>query len=146
MYLPSRSSGVASYSTSHREDSRPMPPESLAILKEKGKELWLAELGAWLHNLGKLSTAFQRDFGRRGVPDYLHPKGIVGRFEKGYPNDQAIFSAWKDVWAQTISLPAPFRDRSDYQLGDFIELPPSALRSEEHTSELQSLRHLVCRL
>src|SRR5437899_3674939 len=25
-------------------------------------------------------------------------------------------------------------------------LPPSPVRSEEHTSELQSLRHLVCRL
>src|SRR5947199_4655947 len=25
-------------------------------------------------------------------------------------------------------------------------LPPTRLRSEEHTSELQSLRHLVCRL
>src|SRR5471030_2304261 len=27
-----------------------------------------------------------------------------------------------------------------------VGLPPSACRSEEHTSELQSLRHLVCRL
>src|SRR5262245_62407164 len=27
-----------------------------------------------------------------------------------------------------------------------IQLPSSAARSEEHTSELQSLRHLVCRL
>ena len=93
-----------------------MPPESLAILKEKGKELWLAELGAWLHNLGKLSTAFQKDFRRRGALDYLHPKGIVGRFEPRYLSDQEIFSAWKDVWAQTISLPAPFEDRPDYQL------------------------------
>src|SRR5262245_64124541 len=27
-----------------------------------------------------------------------------------------------------------------------IAVPPRLLRSEEHTSELQSLRHLVCRL
>src|SRR5262245_64042776 len=29
---------------------------------------------------------------------------------------------------------------------DLLELRVEALRSEEHTSELQSLRHLVCRL
>src|ERR1035438_9899652 len=28
----------------------------------------------------------------------------------------------------------------------FLQLRPAVLRSEEHTSELQSLRHLVCRL
>src|SRR5262245_31526056 len=27
-----------------------------------------------------------------------------------------------------------------------LQVPPALLRSEEHTSELQSLRHLVCRL
>src|SRR5262245_47105356 len=30
--------------------------------------------------------------------------------------------------------------------GAMRDLPPNMLRSEEHTSELQSLRHLVCRL
>src|SRR5258705_2427521 len=36
----------------------------------------------------------------------------------------------------------------DFQLGDFHAHAHHAgqLRSEEHTSELQSLRHLVCRL
>src|SRR5947199_1262004 len=33
---------------------------------------------------------------------------------------------------------------SDYNLGAYCEI--AHLRSEEHTSELQSLRHLVCRL
>jgi hypothetical protein len=113
-------------------------PKSLAILKEKGKELWLAELGAWLHNLGKLSTAFQKDFGR--PVRNLHPKGIVGRFETRYPADQAIFSAWKDVWAQTISLPAPFTDRPGYQLGDFIELHDGGLRGL-NSSALTEMLH-----
>src|ERR1039458_2501999 len=31
-------------------------------------------------------------------------------------------------------------------LASFAGLNPTMLRSEEHTSELQSLRHLVCRL
>jgi hypothetical protein len=98
-------------------------------LKDNRKALWLAELGAWLHNIGKLSTAFQKDFERQGAKGVdLHPKGIVGRFEKRYEGDQAIFSAWKNVWAQQISLPPPFQDRSDYQLGDFIELHDGNLR------------------
>src|ERR1035438_10698373 len=37
--------------------------------------------------------------------------------------------------------PAP-----DFWLRDKIEVPEKTDRSEEHTSELQSLRHLVCRL
>src|SRR5947199_1964317 len=38
-------------------------------------------------------------------------------------------------------------DRRDPHLGARLRLSPAArARSEEHTSELQSLRHLVCRL
>src|SRR5258705_8699816 len=32
------------------------------------------------------------------------------------------------------------------ELAMFRQTPPTSRRSEEHTSELQSLRHLVCRL
>src|SRR5258705_1036589 len=38
--------------------------------------------------------------------------------------------------------PIPFPQTPDEGNG----IPPTELRSEEHTSELQSLRHLVCRL
>src|SRR5262245_64890936 len=37
-------------------------------------------------------------------------------------------------------------DRFDYTPGDSLHLEVVDTRSEEHTSELQSLRHLVCRL
>src|SRR5258705_5252141 len=52
-------------------------------------------------------------------------------------------------------LPVVFEEESERILADVDELPLHAqvvlplsdvLRSEEHTSELQSLRHLVCRL
>src|ERR1039458_10736732 len=36
--------------------------------------------------------------------------------------------------------------RDGYEIEDILDEAESALRSEEHTSELQSLRHLVCRL
>src|ERR1039458_9964596 len=39
-----------------------------------------------------------------------------------------------------------YRDRMAAQLGlNLVNLLPRLTRSEEHTSELQSLRHLVCR-
>src|SRR5258705_5923214 len=38
------------------------------------------------------------------------------------------------------------RIRQDLGAGDAIEHQKRHVRSEEHTSELQSLRHLVCRL
>src|SRR5262245_64392828 len=44
-----------------------------------------------------------------------------------------------------LHLVAHWRDRS-YISNDGIEIARGEDRSEEHTSELQSLRHLVCRL
>src|SRR6266481_4145424 len=38
------------------------------------------------------------------------------------------------------------RSRSTIRVADVCSAPPRALRSEEHTSELQSQFHLVCRL
>src|ERR1039458_10761721 len=45
----------------------------------------------------------------------------------------ASSSRCSKIWMLTIRQPAPFGSSS-------------TIRSEEHTSELQSLRHLVCRL
>src|SRR5262245_64587270 len=55
------------------------------------------------------------------------------------PSFLAICAADNPSCSSACSL----RSRADVQ-PDCIGIPP--LRSEEHTSELQSLRHLVCRL
>src|SRR5262245_63255865 len=41
--------------------------------------------------------------------------------------------------------PSPLKARS-FKSPNLLPLAPTPIRSEEHTSELQSLRHLVCRL
>src|SRR5205814_6836687 len=41
---------------------------------------------------------------------------------------------------------AAIRDRAVTPVDTMVDRPDAAPRSEEHTSELQSLRHLVCRL
>src|SRR5690625_7397822 len=46
------------------------------------------------------------------------------------------------VWARGGTL-TEVLDAGDLAAGDFVSVPP---RSEEHTSELQSRGHLVCRL
>src|ERR1035441_9313943 len=43
------------------------------------------------------------------------------------------------LWADAVVTPPE-------QLSHWAKLGTESLRSEEHTSELQSLRHLVCRL
>src|SRR5437899_5075214 len=45
-----------------------------------------------------------------------------------------------------VAVPMLFLQGTRDTLADLNLLRPVALRSEEHTSELQSLRHLVCRL
>src|SRR5437899_8689663 len=44
------------------------------------------------------------------------------------------------------SAAAKARSYSPNRISGCMEVQPLILRSEEHTSELQSLRHLVCRL
>src|SRR5262245_63309177 len=50
------------------------------------------------------------------------------------------------VWAGTVETTAP--DDINKEIQSYVHTVIDALksRSEEHTSELQSLRHLVCRL
>src|ERR1035441_1491874 len=62
----------------------------------------------------------------------------------------ATVSKWSGIRKQSTcvrsrplaALPAPRRVRGARRLPIFVDIA----RSEEHTSELQSLRHLVCRL
>src|ERR1035438_10596214 len=65
-------------------------------------------------------------------------------------------SGVKQLWGSQSWLPPAFSRRLEFlHFGtDFLTVPPridqaeahALYRSEEHTSELQSLRHLVCRL
>src|ERR1035438_412401 len=51
------------------------------------------------------------------------------------------------VWRLTSLQPPPAVGHSSFKkAGDSRAIPTDFYRSEEHTSELQSLRHLVCRL
>src|ERR1035438_10331805 len=55
----------------------------------------------------------------------------------------------KASWSESkVSWEVPSTNRSSLsrRLGDSTDRPNPPNRSEEHTSELQSLRHLVCRL
>src|SRR5205823_10738114 len=45
-----------------------------------------------------------------------------------------------------VPFPRSARDTSPQRGGSRVQRPPCHVRSEEHTSELQSLAYLVCRL
>src|SRR5262245_65321365 len=50
------------------------------------------------------------------------------------------------VWLAAESDVAYAAERKLFDRGCLVNVLSNSLRSEEHTSELQSLRHLVCRL
>src|SRR5437899_8613829 len=50
------------------------------------------------------------------------------------------------IWSRCASTAQGSTARSGWPLGSSEGFPATRSRSEEHTSELQSLRHLVCRL
>src|SRR3989442_3536345 len=56
-------------------------------------------------------------------------------------------SPWQTIPPGRRSVQLRRRNRSDGWYGSIVRsIPPPQLRSEEHTSELQSRPHLVCRL
>src|SRR5205814_10303850 len=92
-----------------------------------------------------------------GSPPHLHPHSFPTRRSSDLP--YAAQELFKKHEAEVGVTMVPFHnmvyveDQAKYLPED--EVPPNArvlkisgteLRSEEHTSELQSLRHLVCRL
>src|ERR1035441_2137338 len=98
--------------------------EAKTALKEAGTALKNEKVGE------VVSTKMQKTIVvevRRRVPHPLY-KRIIGKKKKFYAHDEEGMA----------------------KLGDEVRIvecrPLSKLRSEEHTSELQSLRHLVCRL
>src|SRR5437899_8197233 len=60
------------------------------------------------------------------------------------PNTEAALS----IRRQFTSVPPPIAVRAArlFEQPHLLDFHPPVHRSEEHTSELQSLRHLVCRL
>src|SRR5690625_6281238 len=62
-----------------------------------------------------------------------------------YKQKQADFAKQKELWAQLKDEPTVSKDGEQVELAANIGTPDD-IRSEEHTSELQSRGHLVCRL
>src|SRR6266498_1117044 len=62
---------------------------------------------------------------------------------------EAMLAAYRDRWQELAELAEQVRERVAVPTGpldEHIPAPPPLARSEEHTSELQSRPHLVCRL
>lgn len=152
---------------------------NLELLRASAPAIWLAELGAWLHNAGKLHPRFmqkQADSSLHSAFDYRYIAGVVlkhwsrlstedQRSLAGCLNrppeqfkrrleESAVFGF---LAAPEIVLPGPFNDRSDYSLGDLIELQdakwykPGAgnklpveilLGRTSHLSELLQVSHM----
>src|ERR1039458_7301175 len=59
----------------------------------------------------------------------------IERWSRAGSRSQPYWDAWREI----LSRPLP-------EILDLLGEESERMRSEEHTSELQSLRHLVCRL
>src|SRR5207253_8259241 len=71
-----------------------------------------------------------------GTPQYLSPEQAQGR-----PLDARL-----DFYALGVTLFKAATGEVPFSSSDWFELARMHVRSEEHTSELQSRGHLVCRL
>src|SRR5262245_62765812 len=96
--------------------------------------LWLAALTA-----GEAQT----------VTRHTTPAGLAFRYvHMPQEQSQALYFAWKD--GSAVALPGkealPSLATALIMEGPRGSNRSAIFRSEEHTSELQSLRHLVCRL
>src|SRR5205823_14325194 len=57
-----------------------------------------------------------------------------------------LWSRGPTLDVEHLSLTSPDHGTAPAEVGAAPALPPQGVRSEEHTSELQSLAYLVCRL
>src|SRR5437899_9807756 len=79
-----------------------------------------------------------------GIPgprDYNGDVTVIGYIDRARP---AVVYGWLAVLLAAVFVPMSLFGLVDGDEGTYLLV--SRLRSEEHTSELQSLRHLVCRL
>src|SRR5262245_15641663 len=95
-----------------------------------------------------VSSLFTREFYRR-IRTHLTPDGMLAQWIQLYEIDPSLVASVLRALGEEFAHYAVFA-ASDHDLliiaADApLPLPPRAERSEEHTSELQSLRHLVCR-
>src|SRR5437899_4901826 len=82
------------------------------------------------------STLFPYTTLFRSVVSYYRDQGYL-RANVGVPELKEVADS-TDKKTRWVELRIPITEGPRYKVGSF--------RSEEHTSELQSLRHLVCRL
>src|SRR5437899_4329639 len=74
------------------------------------------------------------------------PKEIVQTFRVPMGTVKRYMKVYRDYGAKGFYEPKPRHSSASVLNGEVLERAQELLRSEEHTSELQSLRHLVCRL
>src|ERR1035441_7705301 len=99
----------------------------------------------------RLTTAFFRPAGTAGVIRAFSSSGESRRVVSKACNSARAISGRKgdDAEVTTSARALAYREATaERVIGDRaqIRVPGNSGRSEEHTSELQSLRHLVCRL
>src|ERR1035438_1302883 len=83
----------------------------------------------------------------RRHPELSLPAGKEMPF---FSDEDARGRGWDDYLRKAFAFAGPESKwgtaTPQYMLGGLLDQPNPSSRSEEHTSELQSLRHLVCRL
>src|ERR1035438_572552 len=97
----------------------------------------------------KKITAGRRDsVGEQRSPVVAHEinRGIELLQLSDEPRCVIVFGGSESRWARAAKSGKRERDRLFVDLRAHLVPQRGCLRSEEHTSELQSLRHLVCRL
>src|SRR5205823_13361698 len=86
-------------------------------------------------------------FPTRRSSDLPHPALPLDAFFALHPSMPEFGRMYRDQQAAVIhAVATPYRERSHFDGQDVLESGFAGPRSEEHTSELQSLAYLVCRL
>src|SRR2546425_7868797 len=95
-------------------------------------------------------------FSSRTVPMSISTGPVLAPYSAPWRTSDATFALWISFllgMQLTLGQEPPIQRRSttavrrpDCAMCHARSLPPAPLRSEEHTSELQSLAYLVCRL
>src|ERR1035438_10641354 len=123
------------------EESGSTRPKALKINLDGRKFGTFAEIGAgqevarWFFHAGKAAGTIAKTI---SAYDMAISDGLYGP-TKRYVSRQRLEAMLASEFASLV-------DRLDQTRGEHTAFFVFADRSEEHTSELQSLRHLVCRL
>src|ERR1035438_5764271 len=85
----------------------------------------------------------RKQAGRKSTRDHAY---FIEKFKSGNRDRSQVFFRTYGPDRQMVRIGAQWLYSRLAQDGRQRDLLPELFRSEEHTSELQSLRHLVCRL